>query len=90
MLYNTRTVILHCPEKKKALKVCVFCVGRILFDDRYHYVPRLVDCYHLAEIFLSLTHLICENYKTSLTNLNKGIFWKFLRSQSSQHVNFGL
>lgn len=61
------------------MKGCAICVVHIPFwwllsTESLYYVPCLVDCYHLAEIFLSFTHLIWNKYKTSLTNLNKDIF----------------
>lgn len=55
LLYNTPTV-LDCPEEKKVLKGCAFCVIQIpcrcsLSTESLYYAPRLVDCYQSADNF---------------------------------------
>lgn len=56
LLYNTPTVILDCPEEKKVLKGCAFCVIQIpcrcsLSTESLYYAPRLVDCNQSADNF---------------------------------------
>lgn len=50
LLYNTPTVVLDCPQEKKILKGCAFCVLHIpcrcsLSTEALFFAPRLVSCY---------------------------------------------
>lgn len=50
LLYNTPTIVLDCPEEKKVLKGCAFCVFHIpcrcsLSTNTLFFAPRLVSCY---------------------------------------------
>ena len=50
LLYNIKNIALDCPEEKKVIPGCAFCIFTVpckcsLSTSTLYYAPRLVDCY---------------------------------------------